>query len=313
MRCFLLFRKKQSFVDLAFFLASLSVIFLVPQDVGAFGISPPEIIFEEAIASDSSIAQGVIRIQRGQGEVGLLSFSVGFHGDCDTCVQGDLSFVVPDSQDAVEYAFTLSPDNLSTGTYKEYIAFILVQEEEAVGGTGVTISRGATATLSFSVVRDSSVAPSNELSGGSGGGSGGGRGAAADSSTTEAVESEEEVGVAPEEAVPEETIGEEVIPEEAKEEVRIADVVLEETPLAVSVVPTPVQPVISAPAPIPRFSGEETFVEGEGSLEGGIFSCECAIKEKKLLCIFLVLLAGGATILLIIFTFYIRRTRNALV
>lgn len=136
--------------------------------VVASGMSP--IAFEYSDLTPTSTVSESILILRALGEEGSLSFAVKFYGDCTDCISGEDSLVIASDDDRTQYSFSLTPGNLPSGTYREYIAFSSSPSDDGAEGIGSSIVQGVTLTLYFSVINPSDSSPSGPNGGGNSGG-----------------------------------------------------------------------------------------------------------------------------------------------
>ncbi len=125
--------------------------FTIARPASAFGLSPPTVLVEDVLSNGDSVS-ATVTIQRGEGEVGALVFSAGFHGECDGCVAGPTTIVMGPDDDAVDYALTIVPGSVASGEYRQYVAFLI--EDVSGGLSGNAVQRGVTATVLFMVDND---------------------------------------------------------------------------------------------------------------------------------------------------------------
>ncbi len=142
-------------------------LFFTPLTTFATGILTPWVDFSDSLTPASTVS-GIATIGRASGEVGALSYSIEYSGDCVvTCLSGATFVVMQANQNSLNYAFTLTPGNLATGSYREYITFISQGTLSDPGVLGSSVVQGASVIVRFSVVNTTTAS-----SGGSGGGGG---------------------------------------------------------------------------------------------------------------------------------------------
>ena len=174
----------------------------------AFGLSPPEVEITRTLYSSTTVTESV-GLQRGEGEVGTLVFSVSFHGECDGCVTGENTVIIGPAADSVEYEFSVSPGaEIYSGDYRQYIAFLL-DLDSGEDGSGNAVQRGVTATIKFTV----SGGPNDGGGGSGGGGSSSGGSGGTDAGTTAPPATDTTVGEPTADTSLSETPDETVLPE----------------------------------------------------------------------------------------------------
>jgi|GEM_PF-3112568 len=144
-----------------------ALFFIYPKSVSAIGISPPE--FNIGTIPTNEKFTGSVNIQRHLGfePTGDLTIQVVTYGNGATYFYGSPSITIPDGQTAVNYSFSIVPDNKQRGPFEFFIQFLLISTQKPDAAFGVSVTSGATLTIRFDSEYKASASGSSSSSSGS--------------------------------------------------------------------------------------------------------------------------------------------------
>jgi len=133
------------------------IAFLIPQVVGAIGVSPPVIEIPNLLRDSSQTK--VISVSRGSEDQGEVTYTVRIRGEYAHYISGPEKVVIPAGKDLAQYSFEVNAKEAALGNYEVLIDFLRVPvgldtgsvEEGDKAGAYVTVVTGATATVKFTV------------------------------------------------------------------------------------------------------------------------------------------------------------------
>lgn len=130
--------------------------FLLPNFALAnMGISPPEIDIDDVMRDVPTVS--TIRILREDSTIDQ-QITVAFDGEDSRFLQGDSEFFMPEGQSIYEYELTILATDAAVGDYSARVDFSpSISDDLITTGTGVSVRRGVSLLISFSVTGEESV------------------------------------------------------------------------------------------------------------------------------------------------------------